>query len=188
MNVSPRRALTLTALALIAAAGLPGCGGSSAPKTEQDRQNLSADSQNALQRFRNEDPSLGDRIGRAYGYAIFPDVGKGGLIAGGAYGRGEVYEQGRMVGFCDLTQATIGLQAGGQTYSQLILFEDKAAMDRFKSGKLAFSANASAVAVKSGAAAAARYSDGVLVFVMTRGGLMAEASLGGQQFTFQPVP
>ena len=131
-----------------------------------------------------EDAGLQSFLDKSYGYVIFPKVGKGGLIAGGAYGRGVVYEQGRMIGYADLTQATVGLQAGGQTYSEVVAFENNEALDRFKQNKLDFSANASAVILKSGAAAAAKYQDGVAVFVMPRAGAMVEASIGGQKFEF----
>src|SRR5690606_34069387 len=111
--------------------------------------------------FKNADSSLQGFLDKSYGYAVFPDVGKGGLGLGGAYGRGQVFEQGRLIGYCDLSQATIGLQAGAQTYSELIVFENKEALDRFTSGRFEFSANASAVALKAGAAAAADYTNGV---------------------------
>lgn len=113
-------------------------------------------------------------------------MAKGGAIVGGAYGRGEVYEQGKKIGWSDVSQATIGAQLGGQTFSELILFENKAALDNFKNGNLKFAANASAVAMKSGAAEAAKYTDGVLVFVEPIAGLMVEAAVGGQSFSFQP--
>ena len=132
------------------------------------------------------DPSLDRFLNRAWGYVIFPGVGKGGFIAGGAYGRGVVYERGQILGFSDLTQATVGLQAGGQSFSELIVFETRTDLNRFTAGKLAIAANLSAVALKSGAAETARYNDGVAVFVQPIGGLMFEASVGGQQFTFVP--
>ena len=106
---------------------------------------------------------------------------------GGAYGRGEVYERGQRIGYSDITQATIGLQAGGQSFSELIVFENAAALDRFKTGKFSFSANASAVAVKAGAAGAANFKDGMAVFVKPQGGLMFEASIGGQEFSYKPL-
>lgn len=163
---------------------LAGC--TTAPKSEVKKDDLRVSVDNSMKRIEALDPSLQQLISTAYGYAIFPTVGKGGAIVGGAYGKGEVYEQGTMVGWADLSQATIGAQLGAQTFSELILFENKAAMDNFKKGNLKFAANASAVAMKSGAAAAARYSEGVLVFVEPKAGLMLEAAVGGQSISFQP--
>ena len=124
----------------------------------------------------------------AAGYAVFPTVGKGAIGVGGAYGRGELYEGGHRAGYCTLTQASIGLALGGQKYTQLIFFETPAAVERFKSGNFAFAAQASAVALRSGVSANAKYADGVAVFTMGEAGLMYEASIGGQKFSFQPVP
>lgn len=156
------------------------------PRSESGRKDLLDNAQNALKTMKHTDPSLDHFLGKSYGYVIFPEVGKGGFIAGGAYGRGVVYEQGNWIGYADISQATIGLQAGGQTFRELIVFESKADLDRFTAGKLAFAANVSAVVLKSGAGDSARYTDGVAVFAEPIGGLMAEASIGGQQFTFRP--
>ena len=98
----------------------------------------------------------------------------------------EVYENGKMIGFADLTQASIGLQAGGQTFSEIIVFENENALNKFKNNKLEFSAQASAVALKAGASAQARFENGVAVFTKPKGGLMFEASIGGQKFNFKP--
>src|SRR5450432_4127231 len=179
-----RNALRLSLLCSALAMMLMGC--ETAPQSDAGKSNLADDSSAALNRMKANDPSLNDFLSTSYAYAVFPDVGKGGLIAGGAYGRGVVYEQGRMIGYADLTQATVGAQVGGQTYSELITFEHQGDLNRFTSGKLKFSANASAVALKSGAGAAARYSDGVAIFIHAQGGLMAEASIGGQEFKYQP--
>ena len=122
---------------------------------------------------------------KAVGYAIFPDVGKAGFIAGGSYGKGEVYENGKNIGYADLTQATIGLQAGAQTFDELIIFMRQSELDNFKSKEFSFAGNVSAVAIQAGAAKTADTSKGVIVFTRTKGGLMAEASLGGQRFRFQ---
>lgn len=170
--------------AVLGAAIVGGC--QTAPKTAAERDTLASDVQAALTAFRNADASLDGLLARSVGYAVFPDIGKAGLIAGGAYGRGELFEGGVRVGFCDVRQGTVGLQAGAQTYSQIIIFLTPEKLQDFKSGKLAFAANASAVAIKAGAAATADYSGGVVVFVQSRGGLMAEAAIGGQQFTFSP--
>ena len=124
----------------------------------------------------------------AAGYGVFPTVGKGAIGVGGAYGRGELYAGGQLAGYCTLTQASIGLALGGQTYTELIFFENAAALNRFKSGNFTFAAQASAVALKSGASANAKYADGVAVFTMGEAGLMYEASIGGQKFTYEPIP
>lgn len=134
--------------------------------------------------FKNKDPGIKVFFDKAYGYAVFPTVGKGGVGIGGAYGKGEVYERGRQVGTTSLSQLTIGFQLGGQAYSEIIFFKDKATLDNFKSGNFAFSAQASAVAVTAGASADADYSNGVAVFTLAKGGLMYEASVGGQKFSY----
>jgi lipid-binding SYLF domain-containing protein len=166
--------------------GLVGC--STAPKTEEKREALDSNAQNTLSAMRSEDPSFGDFLDRAYAYAVYPTVGKGGLIVGGGYGKGEVYQGGRMIGYSDLTQATVGGTIGGQAYAEVIAFENAAALDKFTKAKdYAFDASVSAVAVKSGVAKTARFRDGVAVFKYIKGGLMADASVGGQRFRFLPV-
>ena len=139
-----------------------------------------------LARLKARDPGIERFLRNAYGYAIFPTVGKGAVGVGGAYGKGEVIQQGKPVGRTELVQLTIGFQWGGQAYSEIIFFEDKASLERFTAGKLKFAAQASAVAITAGASANAAYENGVAVFTMTKGGLMYEASIGGQGFTFTP--
>ncbi len=156
------------------------------PRSESKRTMLADDVQTAIAKFKAADPSIRKFFDNAAGYAVLPSVGKGAIGVGGAYGRGELHEGGQMVGYCDMSQATIGLQLGGQAYSEVIFFEDAAALNDFKHNDFAFSANASAVAAKAGASATADYEDGVLVFTMTKGGLMFEASIGGQKFTYEP--
>ena len=167
------------------ALGLLGC--STEPKSEEAKASLRDDAQTTLREFSREDPGFQKFLDRGVGYVIFPSVGKGGLIVGGANGRGELYQGGRMLGYADLTQASIGLQAGGQTFSEVIVFENEDAINRFKNNKLEFSANASAVALKSGASAQARFENGIAVFTKPKGGLMFEASIGGQKFNFKPA-
>jgi lipid-binding SYLF domain-containing protein len=176
--------MKITILLMSAMLIVAGC--TTAPQSEGDRQMLVAQSADALRQMEAQDSSLVHFLNRSYAYTIFPNVGKGGFIAGGAYGRGVVYEQGKMIGYSDISQATFGLQAGGQSYSELVVFEKQLDFDRFIGGRLTFAANASAVAIKTGAADAAQYSDGVAVFVAPVGGLMVEAAIGGQQFTFLP--
>jgi lipid-binding SYLF domain-containing protein len=168
---------------LVIAAILAGC--STEPKTSDQRADLRDDSTTTLRKFEREDPDFTNFVNAAYGYAVFPNVGKGGLIAGGAYGHGVVYQQGQIVGYCDLRQATIGAQIGGQSYAEVIAFETPQALDNFKSNKYEVAAQASAVALKKGAAATAKYNHGVAIFTMANGGLMAEAAVGGQQFTYR---
>ena len=158
-----------------------------APTTQSDKDDLHQGVLDTLREMKANDSSLERFLADAYGYVVFPEVGKGGLLVGGAYGHGEVFEQGRLVGYCDLSQGSVGLQAGGQTYGELIVFQTRDALERFKRGELTFAANASAVAIHSGASAAAKYDNGVAVFTMPKGGLMFEASVGGQRFTYQAI-
>lgn len=182
MKTAPSAALA--ALALAALLG-PGC--TTAPKTTEERTALSREADASLSSFRAADPTLDELMSRAVGHAIFPDIGKAGFIAGGAYGRGMVYQNGQFIGFADVSKGSVGLQAGAQTFSQLIVFLRQEQMEQLKRNNFAFSADVSAVAIKAGAARAADYSKGVVVFTQSRGGLMAEASIGGQQFTFVPA-
>lgn len=164
--------------------GQLGC--STVPKTEAQQRTLEEDAQTTLRQFTRTDNSINNVIQNAHGYAIFPAVGKGGLIAGAAYGRGVVFEQGDMIGYADIRQGSIGAQAGGQNFAQLVVFETREAMDKLKGNVFSFGADASAIALKANRAAATEFRDGVAVFVMPRGGLFAGAAISGQQFTFVP--
>jgi lipid-binding SYLF domain-containing protein len=137
--------------------------------------------------FKAKDPTMQTFFDKAYGYAVFPNVGKGAFFVGGAYGEGKVYEKGNLIGTSELTQVTVGFQAGGQAYSEIIFFKDKKTLNDFKAGKFKLGAQASAVAATSGASANVDYSEGVAIFTMTKGGLMLEASVGGQKFSFKPL-
>lgn len=159
------------------------------PLAKEDAKDQPAEnvkSAEAIANFKNSDPSMKAFFDKAYGYAIFPTVGKGGIGIGGAYGKGEVYRRGKLIGYSSLTQVTIGFQLGGQAYSEIIFFKDKATLDDFTSGNFEFNAQASAVAVTAGASADADYSNGVAIFTIAKGGLMYEASVGGQKFSFTP--
>ncbi len=162
-----------------------GCSTNPAPKTEAGRETMQDKTTAALSSMKQQDSTLDNLLKRSYGYAIFPSVAKGGLIVGGAYGKGEVYRKGELIGYADLTQATAGLQAGGQTYSELIVFENAAALNKFTEGKFAFSGNVSAVAMKAGSAGTAQFADGLVIFTKPEGGLMFEASIGGQEFNYR---
>lgn len=163
-----------------------GCAGPR-PEDKADRATLNSETNAAFDAFNNEDPSLEELLGKSKGYAIFPEVGKAGLIAGGSYGRGEVFSRGKKIGYADITQATIGFQAGAQTFSELIVFLKAEDFEKFKLGQYTAAANVSAVAIKEGAARGVDSNNGVVIFVRTKGGLMAEASMGGQRFRYEPV-
>jgi lipid-binding SYLF domain-containing protein len=156
------------------------------PRTEEDRATLDAECDAAITTFRENDYGLKGWFESAAGYAIFPSVGKGGMGIGGAFGRGQVYRKGELIGYSTLSQATIGFQLGGQAYSEVIFFEDGPALERFLGGNFEFGAQASAVAATAGASADADYAQGVAVFTLAKGGLMYEASVGGQKFTYEP--
>lgn len=134
--------------------------------------------------FVKTDALMQSLFDNSYGYVIFPNVGKGAIGIGGAAGNGIVFEQGRMVGKAKMKQVSIGFQFGGQAYREVIFFENKEAIDRFKQDNLEFAAQASAVAAKSGASANVKYRDGVMIFTQQKGGLMYEASIGGQKFDY----
>jgi lipid-binding SYLF domain-containing protein len=173
-------------VALVAGlAVLSGC--ATAPATKEDRAELSRDVNAALAKAKAQDSSLQALLNKAHGYAVFPAVGKGAAGVGGAYGKGELFERGKKIGYVDLTQATIGLALGGQTFTEILVFENKAALDNFKSGNFKFTAQATGTALKSGAAANAKFTDGVTVLTANPEGLMGEAAIGGQTFSFQPL-
>ena len=145
------------------------------------------DSNSAKSEFITSDPLMKGLFDKASGYVIFPNVGKGGFGIGGAAGNGAVYEHGKVIGMAKLSQLSIGFQAGGQAYREVIFFESKKELERFKDSRFEFAAQASAVAVTSGASANVKYTDGVMVFTMQKGGLMYEASIGGQKFSFNKL-
>ncbi|NNF95391.1 MAG: hypothetical protein HKM94_00500, partial [Halobacteria archaeon] len=127
-----------------------------------------------IAQFKKKDPKLKAFFDKAYGYAVFPTVGKGAIGIGGAHGKGVVFRGGKAIGSTSLTQVTIGFQLGGQAYSEIIFFKDKRTLDNFKAGNFEVGAQASAVAATAGAAANADYEKGVAIFTMAKGGLMYE--------------
>ena len=144
--------------------------------------------EDAVQLFRSADRDMARFFETAVGYAIFPSVGKGAFIVGGAAGTGCLYEGHTITGQAKLVQVTVGFQLGGQAYAEIIFFQTHDALASFKSSSFEMSAQVSAVAAASGASANAKYELGVLVFTIAKGGLMYEASVGGQKFTFKPMP
>ena len=155
--------------------------------------------------FKNAGES-GSFFAKSYGYAVFPTVGKGGVGVGGAYGQGRVYKKGKYVGNTSVTQLSVGLQLGGQAYSEIIFFQDERAFGEFTSGNFGFGADASAIAVtaaagakasstgtsagasatKHAAATAGGYNRGMATFTVAKGGLMYEATINGQKFSYKP--
>jgi lipid-binding SYLF domain-containing protein len=159
-----------------------------------------------IQMFKNAGQS-GAFFKKSYGYAVFPTIGKGGFGVGGAHGKGRVYRMGKLVGDVTMTQLTVGFQAGGQAYSQIIFFQDQRAFDEFTSGNFEFGAEVSAVAITAAASASAStagggkgsasggknnavtaggFTKGLAVFTIAKGGAMYEASVGGQKFSYKP--
>jgi len=154
--------------------------------------------------FKNANQSA-SFIKKSYGYAVFPTIGKAGLGVGGALGKGRVYAHGRLIGDVTMSQLSVGLQAGGQSYSQMIFFENKDALDKFTSGNFEFGANVGAIAItasasgsagttgttgsasgtKNDATNAGEYHEGMVVFTIAKGGLMYEASVSGQKFSYK---
>mgnify|MGYP001815009198 FL=1 len=151
-------------------------------KQDSKAQEAVAAAEEAIALFKEKDPSIQRFFDHAAGYVVIPTVGKGGLGIGGARGTGLLYENGEPTGKVTLTQLTIGFQAGGQAYSEFIFFEDDVALASFKRGNYELGAQASAVAITAGASADANYNSGVAIFTQAKGGLMYEASVGGQKF------
>lgn len=150
-------------------------------------ESLHSDSQQAIANFEKTDSSFKSFMDQSAGYAVFPDVGKGGFVIGGARGKGLLYEKGAITGQTTMTQASIGAQVGGQSFAEIICFESPQALEDFKSGKFEMSAEVSAVAATEGASKAAKYKNGVAVFTLPKKGLMVSASVGGQKFKFEPL-
>ncbi len=160
--------------------------GGAASAQSGKEQKIIADASDAKAEFIRVDGLLNNLFRNAYGYVIFPNVGKGGIGIGGAAGNGVVYENGSKIGMAKMTQVSIGFQWGGQAYREVIFFETKNDLERFRDNRLEFSAQASAVAATKGASANAKYAEGVMIFTQQKGGLMYEASIGGQKFSFRP--
>jgi lipid-binding SYLF domain-containing protein len=176
------RKLRLTSL--IAVAVLVGAIAASADEETTDLHKQVAD---GIQLIKKTDSKIQKLFDSAYGYVVFPGIGKGAVGIGGAAGQGEVYEKGTLVGTAHLTEFTIGAQLGGQSFAEVIFFEDKPSLDNFKGSEWAMSAGVSAIVAAEGASADAKYKQGVIVFTVPKNGLMFEASVGGQKFRFTPL-
>ncbi len=167
------------ALAVVACAGTP--------KTQSERDTMYQQANSTIAAMQTRDPSLTPLLNSAAGYAVFPNVGKGGFIAGAAHGRGVLYEHGQPTGFVTMTQGSVGAQIGAQSFAQLVVLRTPYEVQKLKMGNFSLGANISAVALTAGAGAAADTTRGVNVFIMPRGGVMAELSVSGQQFSFEPA-
>ena len=156
-------------------------------QSSSKKDKIIADSNAAKAEFLEKDALMKGLFEKAYGYVIFPNVGKGGFGIGAAAGNGAVYEHNKLIGLAKLSQLSIGFQAGAQVYREVIFFESKKVMERFKDSRFEFSAQVSAVAAIDGASANVKYTNGVMVFTMQKGGLMYEASIGRQKFKFNKL-
>ncbi|CAM4072774.1 lipid-binding SYLF domain-containing protein [Gillisia limnaea] len=157
--------------------------GSTAQTEEQ--QKIIRDAQLAQEAFITNNPNLEDLFDNASGYVIFPNVGKGAYIVGGAAGNGVVYQDGKVIGMAKLRQLDIGLQLGGQAFRQAIIFQTQAELDRFKEGNFELSSTVSAVALEEGKAKSIEFRDGLAVVTMPKAGAMIEVSVGGQKFEYE---
>ena len=180
-KMGTRFVVFVTGLAMLAALVLAGCAA-----TPSDNARI-ADARASLAHFIDRDPGLQAWVDHAFGYAVFPSVGKGGFWFGGSYGHGIVFERAEPIGRTRIIQGTFGAQIGAQNFAQVIFFEDEVALRNFQRGNFEFSAQATAVVVTAGAAATTSYDGGVAVFIMTKSGLMVEASIGGQKFEYQAL-
>lgn len=140
-----------------------------------------------IQPFVSKDPSLKAFLDKSYAFVVFPKIGKGGFGIGGAMGRGRVYQDGKLVGTSKIKQIMIGALIGGQSYSQIVVFGNESAFNKFKRGKLEFSAQVAAVAIEKGVAENASLHDGLAIFTTKHRGAMAEASVSGQKLSFSPI-
>jgi lipid-binding SYLF domain-containing protein len=164
---------------IIVCALVAGCAG--VPKSQAARDQLKSDATATQQKFLEKDPSLQAMLDRSAGHIVFPEISQGGFVVGGAGGKGVIFENGAPTGYAELSQASIGAQVGGQKYSEMVILEDKATLDRVKSGKFDMGGEASAVIARQGAAAGASFKNGVAVVINPLGGAMVSASITGQK-------
>jgi lipid-binding SYLF domain-containing protein len=177
---------SILAIATAIAAVAGGC--STAPKNAGDAAALSANASAALASYKAKDPTVQGLLDKSVGYVVFPDVGKAGWFVGGSYGRGEVFVGAKRIGYADISEVSAGFQWGAQNFSELLIFMKNDDFNAFKKGDFSVGANASAVALTAGGAATTDPSKGVIALVDTKGGLMAEAAVGGQRLRFHAEP
>lgn len=150
--------------------------------------NLEYQARQTITAVKEKYPAMDGYFRTAVGWAVFPTVTKGALIVGGSHGEGILYQNGRPVGEASLSKGSIGAQAGGENYSEVIFFQTPQTLESFKSGNYAVNAATSAVAGSAGFGKAINYDHGAAVFTFNRSGLMAQASVGGQRFAYHPLP
>ena len=148
--------------------------------------NAEQKAQDTVAEFKKSSPNMTAYFDKARGYIVYPSIAKGAIGIGAAHGTGVVYEKNKVIGGSSLTQVTVGFQLGGQVYSEIVFFEDEAAMAKFKKGEIEISAQVSAIAVSASISAKTDFKDGIAIFTLGKGGLMYEASVGGQKLSFKP--
>ena len=178
MKSSLRNLLSTLALVLALTASLPA-------RAADEKAKEAA--QQATQNFLLADPGLGNFFTNSAGYAILPNVGEGGFLIGAEHGKGLVYAKGKLIGKVTLTEVSVGLQAGGGTFAEVVFFETADALNNFKQSQFTMNAQAKAAVAASGVAAAAKYQQGVAVFTLPKNGAMVNASVGGQKLKFEAL-
>lgn len=176
-----------TSLKAAAVVVLCAFGCATAPETPSGRRELEASADDTLRAMIRRDPSLNQVLSNAAGYVVFPSIGKGGVIVGGAYGQGVLYERGRRTGFVKVEQASLGAQLGGQTFSEVLILQNHEALRDVKDGDYTLSGDASVVALTAGAASTIEFNQGVAAVVMPRGGAMVDVSIAGQRLQYVPA-
>src|SRR5882724_6005407 len=182
MTTSMKHTLCRSVLAVLLLAS-----GTSALTASGADNELAVEAQKAIKALQSADSALTNLFTDAAGFAVFPSVGKGGLIFGGEHGKGIVYEKGKPIGEATLTEINVGPQVGGQSFYEVIFFETTEALAKFKQGHFETSAQVSAVAATQGAALDTNFRNGVTVFTLARGGLMLQATIGSQKIKYEPL-
>jgi lipid-binding SYLF domain-containing protein len=181
MKIINRRFLVLFVLVLVSSSAIAGWN----PFRRKHRRTGEENCQLVIEKVKNTGPEFKKLFDNAVGWAVFPSIGKAGIGVGGAAGNGRVYRKGEFIGTSTMTQVSVGFQLGGQVYSEIIFFQDDNTLNKFKGGKFELGANVSAVLVKEGVAETIGFKDGTIVLVLPREGLMYEATISGQKFTFK---
>jgi lipid-binding SYLF domain-containing protein len=163
------------------------CGGNQKGATSDGKVERVEGVEDAVAAFKQKDPSIAQLFSSAAGYVVFPTVGEGGFIIGGGHGSGEAYEGGAYTGRVTVSELSVGAQVGGQSYSQVVFFETPVDFKRLKENQFKFDAEVSAVAADQGVAKNAKFNNGIMTFIIPKGGLMAAASVGGQKLDFTPA-